>query len=358
MLSPCRLLACVLSVLLMACQAGSSAPPSGASAESSGAVPASNAASANQVAPPPALQKITVAILSTNELQVIPWIAKDSGAFARHGLDPEVVVVAGSPRVTQSLIAGDFDYAIAGVSALIRARLQGADPMILATSSETLGSFHLLALPDSGYRTLPDLRGQTVGVTQIGSDADTFLHLALQEAGMTPQEVTIVQHGGSPQGVVAVASGGLQAAVVGGPSVLAGYRAGLVSILSSADLHQLSLSGTLAATQRHIDRSRDQVLRFMRAYVEGIHFYKTHRDETIEMLRRHNADLPLDEATYVYEQTVNVFKPLPIPSDAAIQAVLDRETEPGAPKLAPDDVADRSILREIERSGFVDALYQ
>ena len=54
---------------------------------------------------------------------------------------------------------------------------------------------------------------QTVGVTQIGSDADTFLHLALQEAGMTPQEVTIVQHGGSPQGVFYAVCGFAIAAV-------------------------------------------------------------------------------------------------------------------------------------------------
>src|SRR5690349_6735152 len=103
MLPHWRLLGCALIVLLLACQAGASSPSPGAGAESSAAVPASNAASASEVAPLPALQKITVAILSTNELQVIPWIAKDSGAFARHGLDPEVVVVAGSPRVTQSL---------------------------------------------------------------------------------------------------------------------------------------------------------------------------------------------------------------------------------------------------------------
>jgi ABC-type nitrate/sulfonate/bicarbonate transport system substrate-binding protein len=299
-----------------------------------------------------------VAILSTNELQTIPWVAKDSGAFARHGFDVDVSVVAGSPRVTQSLIAGDFDYAIAGVSSLIRARIQGADPMILATSSNTLGSFNILVAPDSGIHTIPDLRGRTVGVTQYGSDADVFLHLALERAGMAATDVNIVQHGGSPQGVAAVASGGMQAAVVGGPSVLVALRTGLVSIAAAKDMHILSLSGTIAATERRLAQRHDEALRFMQAYIEGIHYFKTQRADTIDILRRHNADLPEDEAGYIYDEVVDVFQPLPLPTDEALRAVIDRETEPGAPRLAPDDVADRSILHEIDRSGFVDALYK
>ena len=51
----------------------------------------------------------------------IPWIAKETGLFARHGFDAEVPLVTGTPRLVQSLIAGDFDYAIPGVTALIRA---------------------------------------------------------------------------------------------------------------------------------------------------------------------------------------------------------------------------------------------
>ncbi|HLH22109.1 MAG TPA: ABC transporter substrate-binding protein [Chloroflexota bacterium] len=353
------LASCLLVALTVACQAAAPAPSRSDAAPPPAAAPSAGAPAATSPAQPPAsLQKINVAILSTNELQTIPWVAKDSGIFARHGFDAEVSVVAGSPRVTQSLIAGDFDYAIAGVSSLIRARIQGADPMILATSSNTLGSFNVLVAPDSGIHTLQDLRGQTVGVTQLGSDADVFLHLALECAGLSANDVTIVQHGGSPQGVAAVASGGLQAAVVGGPSVLVALRTGLVSIAAARDMHILSLSGTIAATRRHIERDRAEVVRFMRAYVEAIHFFKTQRAATIQMLQAHNADLPADEASYIYDEVVDVFQPLPMPSDEALEAVIARETEPGMPRLTPDDVADRSVLRDIERSGFVQDLYK
>ena len=98
------------------------------------------------------MRKLTIAIVSPNEAMATPWVGQDSGIFARHGFDAEVLVVGGSPRVTQSLIAGDFDYAIAGASSLIRARIQGADPTILATANNTAGSFKLLVVPSSGVR--------------------------------------------------------------------------------------------------------------------------------------------------------------------------------------------------------------
>src|SRR5262249_3479296 len=104
-----------LALLLVACQPAVPTPPaSSAAPAASVASPAPGGAAPSAAGQPAPLQKLTVAILSTNEMQTIPWVAKDSGAFARYGFDVEVVVVAGSPRVTQSLIAGDFDYAIPG----------------------------------------------------------------------------------------------------------------------------------------------------------------------------------------------------------------------------------------------------
>src|SRR3954462_15037555 len=60
--------------------------------------------------PPPAArapQKITVAYVAPVESFSIPWIAKEAGIFAKHGFDADVMLLTGSPRLIQSLIAGD-----------------------------------------------------------------------------------------------------------------------------------------------------------------------------------------------------------------------------------------------------------
>lgn len=82
-----------------------------------------------------AAEKIRVAYVSLSPTQSPPWIAKETGMFAKHGLDADVILLTGSPRLVQTLIAGDVDYAIVGATAAMRARMRGADVVVLATGT-------------------------------------------------------------------------------------------------------------------------------------------------------------------------------------------------------------------------------
>ena len=132
----------------------------------------------------------------------------------------------------------------------------------------------------------------------------------------------------------------------------------MVRLADRRQLNVLSPTGTLAATRRTIERDRESVVRFLRAYVEGIHFFKTQRDETIRILQKNLVDLPESEVALVWESAREEYQPLPAPSEEAIQAVLERETDPAARSFQPVDFIDLSLLREIDESGFVRALYQ
>ena len=60
----------------------------------------------------------------------------------------------------------------------------------------------------------------------------------------------------------------------------------------------------------------------------------------------------------MYDDQREDIDPLPIPSDEAIQGELDRETDPKAKTFKPADFMDMSLLREIEKSGFLTELYK
>lgn len=346
----------VLSAWLLACQPAPAAraPQPAAPAPAQGAAPAP-AASA-PAAPPPS-QRLTVAIVSPSEVFSIPWIGRDTGIFAAHGFEVEVPLVTGSPRLIQSLVAGDFDYAMAGVTAALRARMQGADPVILATSRNDLTQ-SVVVHPQAGIRTLQDLRGRTIGISQIGSEADVFLHIALDLAGLRPDEVSVLQTGGHPQTVAALASGNLDAGVLGGANVLKAQQIGAVKLASGRELGVLSPSGILATTRHAIERDRDRVRRFLRAYVEAVHFYKTQRDATIRILQANMGGLSAEEVAFLYDDLNEALPPLPVPREEALQAVLDREPDPQARNFKPGDFLDLSFLQEIEQSGFLATLYK
>jgi len=305
-----------------------------------------------------AADKLRLAYVSPSVTLSLPWVAKETGILAKHDLAAEVVLITGSPRLVQSLIAGDVDVVFAGVTALIRARSRGAEVAILGASAN-LSSQKLMVSRNSKIRRLEDVKGAIIGVSQYGSEADTFARNALAKAGLKPdKDVTILQLGGHPQVAAAMAAGKLEAGVLGGLAALTAEKSGARLITSAVELKILSPSGTFATTRGLIQRKRSVVERLMRSFVESIHFLKTNRSGAIAAMQKYMGGLSAEEATYLYQEQVDLLEALPAPNDKAIQAVLERESDPKVKNSAPADFVDASFLKEIEKSGMIEQLYR
>jgi ABC-type nitrate/sulfonate/bicarbonate transport system substrate-binding protein len=303
--------------------------------------------------------KLLVAYVAPSIGQSIAWVTKEVGIFAKHDIDTDVILLTGSPRMVQTLLAGDIDYAIGGVSSVLRARIRGADPVIVATTAN-FTSQQVLLRTDSPFQRLQDLKGKTVGVTQYGSQGDTFLRDALKKNGLKPDsDVTILQMGGIPQVGSALIAGKIDAGVTGESGLLLVHQ-GRAKQLPGGTARELGIAGsgaTVNTTRRHIARDRDGVMRFLRAYVEGVHYFKTNSEGTLRALEKYFRGAKPEEIRFLYQEQRLVTDALPIPNDEAIQAELDRETDPKAKSFKPADFMDLSFLREIEKSGFVAKLY-
>ena len=305
-----------------------------------------------------AAERIRVAFVSPSAVQSVPWIAKETGIFAKYGLDAEVILLTGSPRLVQSLIAGDVDYALVGVTAVMRARLRGAEVVVLATTTN-VSNQKLMVTRRSGIRQLEDLKGRVIGVSQYGSEADTFARIALGKVGLKPdRDVAILQLGGHPQVAAALAAGKIEAGVLGGLASLTTQQAGALLLTSAVELKTLSPSGTLTTTRSTIQRNRDSVARFMRSYLEALHYFKTNRTGTIAILQKYMGGISAHQAGFLYDEQVDLLEPLPIPNEKGLQAVLDREDDPKARNFNPADFVDLSFLKEIGRSGLIENLYR
>ena len=304
-----------------------------------------------------AAEKIRVAFVSPSPTQSPPWIAKETGIFAKHGLDAEVILLTGSPRLVQSLIAGDVDYAIVGATATMRARMRGADVVILATATNVTNQ-KLLVSRKSGIRRLEDLKGRVVGVSQYGSEADAFARIVVGKAALRPdKDVAIIQLGGHPQVATALLAGKIEAGVIGGLALLTAQKSGAIVLTSGVELKAVAPSGTLAVTGRYVQRNRDSVMRFMRAFVEATHYFKTNRDGTVPILQKYLGGLSSEQARFLYDDFVELFEEVPVPNEKGLQAILDRESDPKAKSFKPADFVDLSFLKEIDRGGLVEKLY-
>jgi NitT/TauT family transport system substrate-binding protein len=305
-----------------------------------------------------ATDKVRLAFVSPSVALSLPWVAKELGILAKHDLAAEILLITGSPRLVQSLIAGDVDLAFAGVTALMRARLRGAEVAILGASANH-SSQKLLVSRNSRVRRLEDLKGSTIGVSQYGSEADTFTRNALASAGVRPdRDVTILQLGGHPQVAAAMAAGKLEVGALGGLAALTAERAGARLLASAMALKILSPSGTFATTRALIQRRRSVVERLTRSFVEAIHFLKTNRAGSVALMQKYMGGLSAEEAAYLYDEQVDLLERLPAPNDRALQAVLDRENDAKLKSMSPADFVDASFFRDIERSGLIEQLYR
>lgn len=305
-----------------------------------------------------AAEKIRVAFVSPVPGFAPAWIAKETGMFAKQGLDAEVILLTGSPRLVQSLIAGDVDYAIAGATATMRARMRGADVVILAATTN-VSSQKLLVGQKSGIRRLEDLKGRVIGVSQYGSEADSFARIVVGKAGLRPdKDVAILQLGGHPQVAAALMAGKIEAGVIGGLAFLTAQKSGAVVLATAIDLQTVSLGPAVAVTGRAVQRSRDSVMRFMRAFVEAFHYLRTNREGTIPIVQKYMGGISAEQARFLYDDYLALFEELPVPRERGFQAVVDLETDPKAKSFKPADFVDLSFLKEIDRSGRVERIYK
>ena len=303
-------------------------------------------------------EKIRVAFVSPSPTQSPSWIAKETGLFTKYGLEAEIILLPGSPRMVQTLIAGDIDYAIVGATAAMRARMRGADVVLLATAAN-FSNMKLLTSRASGIRRLEDLKGRVIGVSQYGSDADAFARIVLDKAGFQPnKDVAILQLGGHPQVAAALAAGKIEAGVLGGLAFLTAQKSGATVLTSGVKLKVAAISGTLATTGARIQRSRDSVMRFMHAFVEAIHYFKTNREGTLPILQKYMGGISSENAGIVYDEALDVIEDLPVPAEKGLLAVLDRESDPKAKTFKPMDFIDLSFLKEIDRRGLVEKIYR
>lgn len=144
-----------------------------------------------------AAEKIRVAFVSPTPVFAPTWVAKETGLFAKHGLDADVILLTGSPRLVQTLIAGDLDFAVVGLTAVMRARMQGAELAVLATTTN-VSVMKLLVNRQSGIHRIEDLKGKVMGVSQYGSEADAFARIVVGKAGLKPdKDVAIIQMEGT-----------------------------------------------------------------------------------------------------------------------------------------------------------------
>lgn len=136
--------------------------------------------------------ELTVA-LSSPHVWIQPVIAECQGYYEEVGVDVEHVRFTSGRAAMDALIGGQAEIATTAISPVIFAAFQEQPMAILAENARFLDE-KITARVESGIAEPADLEGKKIGVT-LGSDVHYFLYLYLEYAGLTVEDVDVVNLG-------------------------------------------------------------------------------------------------------------------------------------------------------------------
>ena len=210
-------------------------------------------------------------------------------------------------------------------------------------------------------KTPQALKGKKIGISRFGTSDDFLLRYALTQWNLRPdRDVAIIQLGGSPEILAGLASGTVDAGLLSSPLHLRAAKLGSVLL---ADLSTIGIDyqgAGMVTTRSFVRDNRDTIRRYVRAYVEGLHRFKTDKAFSLKVLAKYTRihEPEILEETYQH-YAIRVMPKIPYPTTKGIQTVLDEigTRNPKAKTLQPTAFIDVSFLKELEQSGFIKNLY-
>ncbi len=308
---------------------------------------------------PAGLRKVRSAVTSISGSMAPAWAAHESGIFARHGLQVEVIATPSGLQGMNTLIAREVDFVHIAGGTTAGAAVGGADVKIIATNVATL-LLNLAVRPE--IERPEQLRGKNVGISRFGTSLHTGARVAMKHFGLEPgKDVAIVEIGSGDWIVSALHSGRVQAGVFGYPATSKAVKLGNRVMLHIPNLNIPYAANGLSTRGDLIRNDADYVRRYVAAVVEAAALMKKDRSFTYGVLRKYLRTEESDVLAETYDiQIVKYLLKAPLPTVEAVRSVVEElaERNPKAKDQDPAKFFDARFVRELENSGFIDALYR
>lgn len=179
------------------------------------------------------------------------------------GIDAKLIPFTNGPTQVQAMAAGSLDIGYVGGGAIW---MPASGQAVLITPNEkTFGDF-VLARPDSGIKSVKDLRGRKVGVPDGGS-GEMILALALEAAGMTFKDIQRIPLD-PPSVAAAFVAGQIDAAAIFSPisNQIRDRLPATVVIANNKDFPNTEFIGAWVASNQAIAGKAEAVTRFLEVW--------------------------------------------------------------------------------------------
>lgn len=292
-----------------------------------------------------AAEKIKFA-LPGNSMGYLPlFVAVHRGFFKDEGIDIELPRLV--PAMAQNaLLAGEVQYhgladsglRLAARGAPIKAIFYGADrPMYYLVGQKEI-------------RSVTELKGKKVGVSQFGGTSDLSARLTLKHFGVEPErDALIIQIGNESIRIAALRAASVEAIIVPVPAVAVLKRDGFNEISFVGDVVEFASNG-YSTTDQRIKEHPQEVKKVVRAIYRGLRYAKENPEGTIGVIQKEwKVDAEIARGSYA--AIIKALNDDGIIGEKQLKVHFDiiRRAEKNLGEIPVDKVVDFRLLREVRR---------
>jgi len=287
------------------------------------------------------------------------WAARDTGLFKKYGLDIDLIAFPSGTEGMAAMIAGEIEFlAIAG-STTASAAIGGADVISMALINDRLLT-SLVVGPS--IQKPEDLKGKSIGISRFGTSIDTAARIAIQHYGLEPiKDVSLVQVGAVSSAVASLRGGRVHGAILSYPTIIHARREGFREMLDIASLGTPYAANGITIRRSFMQQRQETAANFLKAFLESIARVKKDKTLAIDVMGKYlrTKDREMLDETYEFAIT-KYLKARPYPTVEAFRSVIEElaHVNPKAKGQDPRRFYDDTILQELDKSGFIDALYR
>ena len=306
-----------------------------------------------------AQEKIRLAHSALESSNAVWYLAQDRGFYKKHGLDADLLFIPSTTTSVSSLVAGDVQVANASGGGVASAVVAGADLVLVSCY---LNSLPYELVVGESVKSAEDLKGKSLGISRLGSASDVAVRALIRGLGLEPdKQVLIMQVGGPAERAASFRTGGI-AGFPSPPGIIHLTKGMPFRILiSTADFQKRFEFPYICATttRSYLSRQRETVKKVLMAHIEAVQFFKNRKEETKKIISKYSRitnEAYLEDA---YTASAKLYDVVPLVTRAGTEVQIKEAVsrKPGA-QLRFEDMVDESIVRELEKSGFIDKVYK
>jgi len=301
---------------------------------------------------PVKVELITRAVSKTPVL-----IAYDKGLFKKYGLDVKLWLPPGefpgaieTPGKMQNA-----DISVDGGVPMVADILANHGPKRLAiASTDCQVRFNIIG--QKSIKSLDDLKGKRLGISEDGAMTGFIARALAKRMGWTRgKDITIVEHA---QRFDDLKAGKSDAFIADDRYMALAKQEGYPVLADTSKWNQAIAGNSVRVEPNWIKdpKNRDIAIRFLKATVEGMAIYMNNREETLRVLAKYHGIKDRNVANSMYEDGLKMSRRM----DPCVQGFKDMFTLPyaGIEKYKPMDFYDESLMKELDKSGFIDSAYR